>query len=208
MKPYRINVKSMLTISGLISILVFALVLLVWHREDTGKIVEVLIHYGFIMLPISILWWFLEKNCWHWAWIQNYRTWLNISPDFRGRWEGTLNRVDENNPHRFVVEIRQTLTKVWIYSYSSRGVSISHIAEIGSDDSENNFSLCFLWQGDAAEIIGRNIPKSIFSGYSILHLFENENPKRLYGKYFTDRDPQTKGIVELSWVSYELQNKF
>ena len=208
MKPYRLKVKILITISGIISILVFAMILLIWHRVQEEKIGEILLHYGLIMLPISFLWWLFEKYCWHWKYIQNVRTTLNIPPDFRGRWEGTINRIGENNPHRFVLEVKQTLSKIWVYSYSSRGLSQSHIAEIASDDCEDTFTLCFLWQGDAAEIVHRNIPQGIFNGYSLLQLYENENPKKLSGTYFTNREPQTKGKLELIWVTYNLKNKF
>ena len=208
MKPYRLKVKILITISGIISILVFATVLLIWHKAEAANLGEILIHYGLIILPISFLWWMLEKFCWHWKWIQKIRGALNIPPDFRGRWEGTLDRDGEEQPHRFVIEIRQSLSKIWVYTYSSRSSSQSYIAEIATDDSEVDFTLCYLWQGDGAEIAHRSIPKSIFKGYSLLQLYENENPKRLSGTYFTNREPQTKGKIELNWVSLPLKNKF
>ena len=208
MKPYRLKVKTLLTISGIISLLVFASVLHIWEHEDTKKLCKILLHTGLLILPISFLWWLLEKFGWHWSLIQKNRSSLNIPPDFRGRWEGTILREGESDPYKFVVEIRQTLSKVWVNTYSHRSTSQSSIAEIATDDSEGNFMLCFLWQGDDAEIPQRNIPKGIFHGYSLLQLYENETPKKLSGPYFTDREPQTKGKIELNWISFELKTKY
>jgi hypothetical protein len=208
MKPYRLKIKILITISGFISILVLSAVLLMGHKVDNEKLFEILLHYGLIILPITLLWWLMEKIGWHWRWVQKIRSSLNFPPDFRGRWEGTLNREGEDNPHRFVLEIRQTLSKIWINTYSSRGTSISYIVEIATDDSEENFTLCSFWQSDSAEISHRNIPKSIFYGHSALQLFENETPKKLCGTYFTNREPQTKGRIEVDWISFELKNKF
>lgn len=208
MNPYRIKVKLLLTFSGLLSIICFSIVLLVWHSVNAEKLGEILLHYGFIILPISVFWWLLEKYCWHWTIIQNVRSVLNIPPDFRGRWQGTLHRDGEVSSHDFVIEIKQTLSKIWVYTYSSRSSSQSQIAEISCDDSEDNFKVCYLWQGEGGHIGERSIQKSIFNGYTILSLNEVDDPKKLSGFYFTNREPQTKGKIELSWVSLQTLKKY
>lgn len=208
MRPYRLKVNVIITVASLISLGVFSIVLLIFTQTKSNDIVEILIHYGFIILPTTGLWWILEKIAWHWKWVQGFRGILNIPPDLRGRWVGDFQREGENDSHSFVIEIRQTLSKVWIFTYSNRSSSKSQIAEIACDDSGNNFTLCFLWEGDGGEIEHRNIPKGIFKGYSLFLLFDHETPRRLSGKYFTNREPQTKGKLELLWDSETLLNKF
>lgn len=215
MKPYRLRVKTIITVSSIISLIVFSAVLLIWHKADANKIGEILIHYGLIILPISILWWLVEKYGWHWKIFQSSRNILNIPPDFRGRWEGNLKRDNEDYEYQFVIEIRQTLSKIWVYSYmlinpspSQISTSQSRIAEVGCDDSEEIFALCFFWQGDGGTVLQNNISKGIHDGYCMLYLFEKENPKKLIGTYFTNREPQTKGKINLQLTSHELKKRF
>ncbi|MBK9726504.1 MAG: hypothetical protein IPO86_00135 [Saprospiraceae bacterium] len=209
MIPYRLKIKPLITTSALGSIFIFAIILLVLHIADFKKLGEILIHYALILLPITILWFILEKKGWHWKYIQKYRTIVNIPPDFRGRWIGTLDRDGEEDPHTFVIEITQSMSKAQVYTYSRNGKSQSYLVEISSDLAEQKFWICYLWQGDGGKIEKRKIPAATFYGFTILELFEKESPKRLEGYYFTNREPkQTKGVIKVLQDSEELKNKF
>lgn len=209
MIAYRLKIKTILTVSAIISIIIFSLVLLLNKIANFKELLEILAHYGAIVLPISGLWFAIENKLWYMRWLQNFKSIINIPPDFRGRWEGTIDRDDENDPHSFVFEIKQTLSRIQVCTYSNRSKSQSIFAEITTDEFEDKFNLCFLWQGNAAAIEKKSIPKGVFYGYSIMELFEKNEPKKLVGEYFTDRSPtQTKGKIELTWVSFELKGRF
>lgn len=126
---------------------------------------------------------------------------------FRGRWVGVLTRENDNTQHEFVMEIRQKASLIWIKTFSKRSSSYSLTSQILTDDSENDFSLGFYWQGQSGGIESISAPKGIFHGFTLVKLFENEKPKRLSGNYFTGRDPQTKGMIDLKFDSDILQEK-
>jgi hypothetical protein len=48
-----------------------------------------------------------------------------------------------------------------------------------------------------------------FQGYTMLNLLEHEKPRTLKGSYFTNFKPtQTRGGIELTWISKEMKRKF
>jgi hypothetical protein len=208
MKHYKLNVKAIIGIVGLLSLLIFSLVLLLLGDARFENLGEVLLHYGYIIAPVSILWFLLNHYLWYMSFFQSIRKSLNIPPDLQGRWEGTLENADGSNPQKFVIEVKQTLTTLRVYSFSSIGYSSSILAEIAADSHEDHFMLGYLWQGEFNTSIKDMHQGETFYGYAMLYLYEKESPRVLKGSYFTNRKSlQTRGGIQLEWVSKKLKRK-
>jgi hypothetical protein len=209
MKPYKLNLKAVIGIVGLLSLVIFSIVLVLLGEVGLGHIGETLLHYGYIIAPVSILWVTLDSYLWHTKFFQSIRKSLNIPPDLRGRWEGILENADGSQPQKFVIEIKQTLTSIRVHSFSSIANSKSILTEIASDSHEEHFMIGFLWQGEIGSSSKEMHQGEVFQGYTMLNLDEHETPKSLQGTYFTNRKGmQTRGGIQLKWISYELKKKY
>jgi SMODS-associating 2TM, beta-strand rich effector domain len=209
MKPYKLNLKSVIGIVGLLSLVIFSVVLVLLGEAELGHIGETLLHYGYIIAPVSILWVLLDTYFWHTRFFQSIRKSLNVPPDLRGRWEGILENSDGSEPQKFVIEVRQTLTSIRVHSFSSIANSTSILTEIASDSHEEHFMIGYLWQGEIGSS-GKEIHQGeVFQGYTMLNLDEQESPRTLQGSYFTNRKGmQTRGGIQLKWMSHHLKKKF
>ena len=210
MKDYKLNFPIFISLIAIFSIIIVGIILVITNTCNFKECVDLLLNYSFVTIPLSLIWLYFQKmgwrsNCWKWL-----APILHFPPDIRGRWEGTLDRGDERGPHSFVIEIKQTMAEIKVYSYSSRGVSESIIDSISCDKMENDFRLCFLWVSEKAG----NLPKQKiggggFHGYTILKLIDNNNKKRLVGDYFTNRKPtQTMGYIDVNWKCSTLKKEF
>lgn len=209
MKPYKLNVKSLIGIVGLLSLLIFSGVLILLGQAEFRNLGELLLNYSFIIAPVSILWFLLDHYLWYTRFFQSIRKSLNIPPDLRGRWEGTLENADGSKPQKFVIEIKQTLSTIRVDSFSSLAHSTSILTEIASDSHEEHFMIGYLWQGEINTSIKDMHQGEVFYGYTMLHLVEKESPKILKGTYFTNLKPsQTRGGIQLIWVSKQMKRKF
>jgi hypothetical protein len=208
MKAYKLNIKLIVASVGIFSLIVFSLVLLIFHIAKMGSVLDILLEYAYIIAPTSLLWVFTDQYLWHTKLFQSMRRPLNIPPDIRGRWEGSLENADGSETQKFVIEIKQTLTKLDVHSFSSIGYSASILSEIASSDNEDKFTLCYLWQGETNTSMKNIHQREIFHGYTMLHLHENETPKIFRGSYFTNRpSAQTRGGIQLTWVSRATKRK-
>src|SRR5687767_4116329 len=109
MKSYRINVKAIIAIVVVLSLIVFSLFLVIFRVAETETLGEMLLHYGFIIAPITFLWVLMDHYLWHTRLFQSMRKSFNIPPDLQGRWEGTLENADGSPPQKFVIEVKQSL---------------------------------------------------------------------------------------------------
>ena len=208
MKPYKLNIKLIVASVGIFSLLIFSLVLIIFNITKVQTVGEILLEYAYIIAPTSILWIFVDKYLWHTKLFQTMRRPLNIPPDIRGRWEGILENADGSEPQKFVIEVKQTLTTMNVISFSSIARSASILSEIASSENEDHFTLCYLWQGEINTSIKDLHHREHFFGYTMLKLHERESPKILEGSYFTNRKTaQTRGGIELSWMSHNLKQK-
>ena len=133
---------------------------------------------------------------------------LNIPPDIRGRWEGTLENADGSEAQKFVIEVKQTLTTLVVLTFTSIGHSASILSEIAASEHEDKFTLCYLWQGEIKTSMRDIHQREVFHGYTMLHLHEHESPKIFKGFYFTNRpSSQTRGGIELTWMSHSVKRK-
>jgi len=118
MKAYKLNIKLIVASVGIFSLIVFSLVLLIFHIAKMGSVLDILLEYAYIIAPTSLLWVFTDQYLWHTRLFQSMRRPLNIPPDIRGRWEGILENADGSETQKFVIEIKQTLTKLDVHSFS------------------------------------------------------------------------------------------
>lgn len=209
MKEYKLNIKVFIIAIAIFSIIVIGIFLNITQKYNLEEFFALLWNYGFVTIPLSIIWFYFEKIGWRsnfWKWAVKK---IHFPPDLRGRWEGTLDRIGENKPHKFVIEIKQTMTKLKVYTYSSRGISESLVDIIASDKMEDDFTLCYLWEGKAGVLPGQTIESGNFKGFTILKLIIHNEEKKLVGEYFTDRKPtQTMGKIEVFWKQQELLKQF
>ncbi len=209
MKPYKLNLKSVIGIVGLLSLVIFSVVLVLLGDAELGHIGETLLHSGYIIAPVSILWVSLDNYFWHTKLFQSIRKSLNIPPDLRGRWEGVLENADGSQPQKFVIEVNQTLTSIRVHSFSSIANSKSILTEIASDIHEEHFMIGYLWQGEISTNTKEMHQGEVFQGYTMLNLDEHESPRTLQGSYFTNRKGmQTRGVIQLKWISIDLKKRF
>lgn len=209
MRSYKLNIKTIVAIVGVLSLFIFSAVLYFFGFVDFHNLGETLLHYGYIIAPVSILWVLLDHYLWRTKLFQALRKSVNIPPDFSGRWEGSLENADGSPTQRFVIEVKQTLTTLKVHSYSTIGHSASVLCDIASDTHEENFTLCYLWEGETHTDMKDMHQGERFQGYTMLNLLEHEKPKMLKGSYFTSRKSlQSRGGIQLTWVSPELKKKF
>lgn len=209
MKEYKLNIPLFITIIGIISAIISVTILLMMNTINLKDVGQLALNYSFITVPLALIWFLFEQYGWKSKTFKFLMKFLNIPPNISGRWEGTINRIDENNPHGFVIEIKQTMTKLQVYTYSKNGKSESIIDDIVTDKMKDNFQLTYLWEGNAGKLTGLDYKGGKFKGYTILELIENGKERKLKGEYFTDRAPkQTKGEIVVNWVGEKLKKEY
>lgn len=206
MKDYKLNLTFFLSAIAIISIFVIGISLLIGKENySVSDFTNLILNYGIVTIPLTLIWLFFEKIGWRCKYFKWLRKSLNFPPDLRGRWEGTLDRIDENNPHKFVIEIKQTMTKIQINAYSRRGMSESIVDAICTDKMEDDFTLCYLWEGEAGKLSEQINESGKFKGYTILKFINTKEGKKLNGDYFTNRKPlQTIGKIDVDWHGFDL----
>ncbi len=209
MRSYKLNIKAIIVIVGTLSLAIFSIALLVFKIADFHGLGEMLMHYGFILAPITVLWVGLDHYLWHTKFMRPFRKSLNIPADMRGRWEGTLENADGSKTQKFVIEVTQTLTHLRVHSYSTIGHSTSILCEIATDSHEEIFTLGYLWEGETHSDIKDMHQGERFQGYTLLTLNEHDLPRTLRGSYFTSRKgAQTRGGIQLTWITNDLKKRF
>ena len=208
MKSYKIDIKLIVAAVGILSLVIFSALLSIFNIADLHNLGEILLHYGLIIAPISVLWISLDKFLWHTKLFQSIKKSLNIPPDLRGRWEGVLENADGSPSQKFAIEVKQTLTHLHVHSYSSIGHSASILCEIAAAEQDDTFTLCYLWQGAIHQSIKDMHQGETFYGYTMLDYDAFDAAKVLKGSYFTNRKgAQTRGGIVLTWVSLRLKHK-
>lgn len=135
--------------------------------------------------------------------LENYWT-----PVLEGRWEGAL--VRDNEPHDFVIEIKQSLTSISCITYSKHSSSSAYATEILYDDQLKNYKLIYYWRGRTTNAQENTGETNTFEGFTVLDIIiESGKVTKLTGSYFTNREPkQTKGTLNLTFRQKELKNSF
>ncbi len=65
MRSYKLNIKTIVVIVGVLSLFVYSATLYIFKVADFKSLGETLLHYGYIIAPISILWVLLDHYLWH-----------------------------------------------------------------------------------------------------------------------------------------------
>ena len=205
MKPHEVKFSTLIIFMIALGTLVIILILVI-NGIPKDQAISIFTRFGIVSGSISLFWVYLNNVGWaHYPF--RLFGWLVDRPDLRGRWEGQLDREGENNPHAFVLEINQTLTRIQCHAFSENNKSSSITADIISDLSNKNFQLALLWLGTGSK--RDNIDSGLFHGFTILDFKDSKKEKKLDGFYFTNRSPnQTKGIVKVKWISKETKNSF
>ena len=165
---------------------------------------DVAIRAGLIALIPSALWWAFDRYAWRWPIVRLNGLVISL-PDLNGRWEGTVDRDGEDNPHAFVMEVRQSysLIRTKTFSRNSRGESI--VAKMVRATEGGEYKLFVIWQTTTSHAERRET----FYGCSSFEVGKpNKKSLTLSDRYFTDRTIQTRGRVELKLVSRERRNSF
>jgi hypothetical protein len=56
MKSYKLNIKVIIAAVGVMSLFIFSALLVLTKNAELESLGEILLHYGLIIAPISILW--------------------------------------------------------------------------------------------------------------------------------------------------------
>jgi hypothetical protein len=147
-------------------------------------------------------------------WLWKYKPFCVFfwTPNMSGRYEGEIsffNPISKQDERKLcTVEVYQTGSKIKVNSYFQRenGQEKSpskSIYETIVKNNDDSFSIVYTYQNEG-------IPNkfSPHNGTNILHFIENEDGTFLKGAYYTNREPQTKGIMEVKLVSNKLKNDY
>ena len=158
-----------------------------------------------IATTVSLGWYFFDRYIWKW---HPFKAAIG-RPNLNGRWVGTLDRDGEESPHRFVLEIRQTCSTLACCTYTDSGNSNSYMAELLTENGQAPHTLVFNWFGGTIGVAkGSKTQAGQFYGTTKLRLVVPQaGSPQLTGVYYTDRRPrQTRGTLELEWMSHELKD--
>lgn len=133
-------------------------------------------------------------------------------PNISGRYEGYINylnpitKVDEEK--KCVIEVFQTGSKVKFNCYfkklnSKEKTKSESLVETILKNDDGTVSLISTYRN-------HGLPNQFqeHSGTSILTFVENENGRFLKGIYYTNREPQTKGEMDVVFNSNKLKHDF
>ena len=157
----------------------------------------------------SLFWiftyWLLNNHLWKISWINKLLGMGINTPILLGRWEGSLDRTNEESKETddehiddFVLEIKQSFISVSCQTFANnkankKGKSSSTYAELLYDGHQKAFTLYYIWKGDDNTIEGG---ERFFDGTTKLTVLNGN--KTLDGEYYTNRNPyQTKGTLLL-----------
>ena len=135
--------------------------------------------------------------------------------DISGRYEGKIKYrnfktgIEEHKP--CFLEIEQTASKISIQTYfdfkytksSEKTTSKSMVTSIITDDFENQ-QLVFTYHNSGNSLKGLE-PSN---GTNILSIIERDNHFSLEGIYYTNKEPQTKGEMNVKFETKKLKRKF
>ncbi len=149
-------------------------------------------------------------------WNKKLFNWMFWVDDISGKYLGTLKyrfvldgklvegelehvKVINQNGHRISVT---SFTKRKDGSYSS--TSQNNGVYVDKTKDENHFQLIYNYLNEGSTEQG--FPTHF--GTEIIKIIGKGNKKKVIGRYFTEREPQTKGEINLKWVSDNLEHEF
>ena len=134
--------------------------------------------------------------------------WLFLIDDISGRYKGEIifNHYQDNarDTREFFLEIEQSGSEIKLTTYfknslESTSKSVSRSINI-TKDNFGNISIFMNYLNSGNPVLG--IPEH--HGTNILHV----NNTKLDGSYYTDKEPQTKGLMKGKFISKKLKKSF
>lgn len=143
--------------------------------------------------------------------ILNFLVWI---PNIQGRYEGDiifqLPISNETTTMKCIVLVKQTASLVKINSFfknedrTNSTPSESKVANIVKEE-DNTFSLIFTYENKGTPG-GNNFAPHY--GTNQLKFIDKRNEKLLFGYYYTNRTPQTKGEMKVKLINNNLHHEF
>ncbi|MDQ1240205.1 MAG: hypothetical protein QG577_2391 [Thermodesulfobacteriota bacterium] len=200
MAPIYPDLWKLAAVSVVLCVLLYTVIVVAFGITPELMLLKV----GMIITCVGLFWVYFDKWGWKQKWVR-LGGWLTDIPNLNGRWVGTVDRMGENDPHEFVVEIRQTYLRTQLHTYSknSRGSSIT--AQFITDPLHGRYRLISTWECHTKNRIDQSVIDE-FIGTSVYSIIEKENERVLEDYYFTRRHPQTTGITQLKYMGKKLQN--
>jgi hypothetical protein len=133
-------------------------------------------------------------------------------PNISGRYSGIINYWDiekqEMTEKECFLEIIQTGSSVKVNCYFHKNrehekTNSESLVETIIKNEDGTFSLVFTYRN-----LGLPLRFHEHSGTNILKFIENEEGRFLKGIYYTNREPQTKGEMEVAFISKNLKHDF
>jgi predicted pore-forming effector associated with SMODS systems len=153
----------------------------------------------------------LDKNGLRFPLIKNL-FWVK---DISGRYEGVIEYVhfqtNERKTKPCVIEIIQSASYINVNSYfknkfpdiEEKTESFSLVSSVIENDAEEQ-KLIFTYHNKGNQIL--KMPP--YNGTNILSIKNQDNKIILEGEYYTDRNPQTKGIIRVELKTKQLKKEF
>lgn len=136
-----------------------------------------------------------------WAWKWWGFSLLNKVPNIAGEYKGAVRfrREGEESEKTCTMRIKQTCSHIKVEcAFSKEGesdtVSTSKEALITSDELGDH-ELVFLYHNPGSPL--SEDPLAAHDGTNILKISEADGSIRLSGRYYTNREPQTKGTIDV-----------
>lgn len=203
MVSHDLELKSIAIVTVVLSVIISMFFMLVLDVTPEYLYLKA----GLLTTCLTIFWYAYDKYLWKVSYFR-FKGWLCSTPDISGRWEGYLDRDGEGRPHKFVVEVYQTMTTIKLYTYSSRSKGDSISVKFTKDQLGGKYKLIAYWRTFAGALSESEPYKNQFHGLSEFDVILNKDGKHLEGIYFTNRTPATKGTTKLTWKGSELMSKF
>ena len=199
------KIKYIVVGTGIVFLLVLAIILAVSGFELTD-IMLALVKSGIAFTIATLFWVFYDRVLWRKRGFRLFKL-LSPVPDLNGRWEGTVKRTRNDQPHKFVVEVTQTFSTISFKTFSKTSRGESLCATVLSQPSSGTFDVRSVWT-TTTDKRGATSPET-FHGASHWKVSESSDRKMtIEDRYFTNRNPATTGIVAVEWTSAERRNSF
>jgi SMODS-associating 2TM, beta-strand rich effector domain len=209
MRIVRIEPKKIATVSAILFLSLYT-GLLAARGEDLSALLAAAAKSGGIIAVIGLFWLWYCKSGWRVP-IPLFQRWLYEGPDLNGRWEGTIHRLNESTPHDFVLEITQSALGLSYRTFSARSVGESLTCTLlASNEEGTTFQLISTWQSNSVRLDNSNV-RDFFRGTSVWLISIGDGDRsemQMHDTYFTEREPTTKGVGNIAWISPKLKNRF
>jgi len=202
MVPHHTNIKRIATVTVVLTVAIE--IMFVLAMDIDPKFIPY--RSGLIITLVGLFWLYFDKIGWRQSFFR-VGGWLCNTPNLNGRWEGKVDRASENTPHGFVVEIRQTFSKLKMHTYSANSKGNSIACRFVTDETEEKYILVVAWKCRTRCFDDQDNYEE-FYGTSIIEYSVQGKTRKLEDHYFTDRNPQTRGNIDVAWVGNKLHDRF